>query len=149
MNEQNLIKPGDLTPSERRANASKAGKASGEARRRQKTFKQLAQLVLGLPPPNKKVKDLKAAGLSDDDITNKVAIVANLVKISQLENNPQAVAAVKVLLNVTGEDIATAELKLKKEEAKFKRAQQQSDEETALKKLDEVLERITKKDGAE
>lgn len=39
-NEQNLIKPSDLTPTERRENASKAGKASGEARRKRKTLRE-------------------------------------------------------------------------------------------------------------
>lgn len=39
-NDQNLIKPSDLTPNERRENASKAGKASGAARRARKTLKE-------------------------------------------------------------------------------------------------------------
>ena len=39
-NEQNLIKSSDLTPNERRKNASKAGKASGAARRARKTLKE-------------------------------------------------------------------------------------------------------------
>lgn len=45
-NEQNLIKPSDLTPNERRENASKAGKASGEARRARKTLKEELLLLL-------------------------------------------------------------------------------------------------------
>lgn len=149
INQQNLIPNSMRSKEEVKANSAKGGRASGEARRRKKTFKQLAQLVLSLPPSEEKVKELMAAGFADDDINNKVAVIANLIKISQLENNPQAVAAFKALVNVTGEDIATAEFKLKKEEAKFKKAQEQSDEETALKKLDEVLEHITKKDGTE
>ena len=45
-NEQNLIKPSDLTPNERRENASKAGKASGAARRARKTLKEELLLLL-------------------------------------------------------------------------------------------------------
>lgn len=45
-NEQNLIKPSDLTPNERRNNASKAGKASGAARRARKTLKEELLLLL-------------------------------------------------------------------------------------------------------
>lgn len=45
-NEQNLIKPSDLTPTERRENASKAGKASGAARRARKTLKEELLLLL-------------------------------------------------------------------------------------------------------
>ncbi len=45
-NEQNLINPSDLTPNERRENASKAGKASGAARRARKTLKEELLLLL-------------------------------------------------------------------------------------------------------
>ena len=45
-NEQNLIRNEDLTPSQRRANASKAGKASAEARRRRKTLKEELLILL-------------------------------------------------------------------------------------------------------
>lgn len=48
-NTQNLIKNEDLTPEQRRANASKAGKASVEAKRRRKTLREelLALLANG------------------------------------------------------------------------------------------------------
>ncbi len=48
-NTQNLIKNEDLTPEQRRANASKAGKASAEARKKRKTLKEelLALLANG------------------------------------------------------------------------------------------------------
>ena len=39
-NEQNLIRNEDLTPQERRERASKAGKASVEARRKRKTLRE-------------------------------------------------------------------------------------------------------------
>ena len=39
-NEQNLISNNERTPSERRENARKAGKASGEARRKRKTLRE-------------------------------------------------------------------------------------------------------------
>ena len=45
-NEQNLIQNSDRTPSERRANASKAGLASGEARRKRKALKEELLLLL-------------------------------------------------------------------------------------------------------
>ena len=45
-NEQNLIRNEDLTPTERRERASKAGKASVEARRRRKTLKEELELLL-------------------------------------------------------------------------------------------------------
>lgn len=45
-NEQNLIKNEDLTPEQRRNNASKAGKASGEARRRKKLLRECLEELL-------------------------------------------------------------------------------------------------------
>lgn len=48
-NEQNLIKSGDLTPKERRESASKAGKASAASRRRKKTMREAAQVILSMP----------------------------------------------------------------------------------------------------
>lgn len=45
-NSKNLIPNSARTPSERRANASKAGKASGEARRKRKALKELLEEAL-------------------------------------------------------------------------------------------------------
>lgn len=48
MNNENLLKMSELTPSERRRNASIAGKASGEARKRRKTQREYLQQALDL-----------------------------------------------------------------------------------------------------
>lgn len=45
-NEQNLLRPEDLTPKQRRENASKAGKASGEARRKKKLLRECLEILL-------------------------------------------------------------------------------------------------------
>ena len=45
-NNQNLIKNENLTPEQRKKNASKAGKASAEARKRRKTLKEELLLLL-------------------------------------------------------------------------------------------------------
>ena len=44
-----LVKNSDLTPQERRERASKAGKASVEARRKKKTLKELLDIALAMP----------------------------------------------------------------------------------------------------
>lgn len=56
-NEQNLIPNSKRTPKERRENASKAGKASVEARRRRKTLKEELLMLL-----------------SDGDTQNKISV---------------------------------------------------------------------------
>lgn len=48
-NADNLLKKDDLTAEQRRANASKAGKASGVARKRKKMLKELLMLALSQP----------------------------------------------------------------------------------------------------
>ena len=45
-NEENLIKNEDLTPEQRRANARKAGIASGIARARRKTMREMLEILL-------------------------------------------------------------------------------------------------------
>ena len=54
-NEKNLIKNEDLTPNERRKRASKAGKASGEARRKRKTLKEELVSLLETNNYNEKI----------------------------------------------------------------------------------------------
>ena len=54
-NEQNLIKNSERTPSERRELAVKAGKASGEARRKRRTLKEELLLMLEDPEIQKGV----------------------------------------------------------------------------------------------
>lgn len=51
-NEQNLVPNSARTPSERRRNARKAGIASGKARRRKKTLRELMELYGAMPDPD-------------------------------------------------------------------------------------------------
>lgn len=72
MNTENLIQNKNLTPSERRRNASKAGKASGIARRKKANLKKMFDTLLTSDVSNKDLKkQLKNMGL---DTTNEVAL---------------------------------------------------------------------------
>ena len=71
-NEQNLVRNEDRTPSQRRENARKAGKASGKARQERKTFREGLLLLLNEP-----LKD-KAGNPTTN--TTQDAIIAALVK---------------------------------------------------------------------
>ena len=89
-NEQNLKPNSERTPSERRENARKAGKASGKKRREQKTLKEELLLLLAEGDTQKKISlaviqkalkgDLKAFELIRDT-TGQKAI--EKVEISQ------------------------------------------------------------------
>lgn len=73
-NEQNLVKGDEIhkfTPEE----ASRGGKASGEARRRKRMIKDNIELLLSLPIKNDNMKkQLKALGIDDDEMTNQMAM---------------------------------------------------------------------------
>lgn len=60
-NEQNLLKPEDLTPKQRRENASKAGKASGEARRKKKLLRECLEILLEKEITDKKGETMSGA----------------------------------------------------------------------------------------
>ena len=63
MNNQNLKSNDERTPSERRENARKAGKASGEARRVKRTLKQELEMLLELSNKGKTNQELISIGL--------------------------------------------------------------------------------------
>lgn len=78
----NLINPAtDRTTDERRESATKAGKASGEARRRKKTFAAGLRAILDMPARDPQTLEaLKALGLE-----GTVRDVLNLAQIKQAE----------------------------------------------------------------
>lgn len=75
-NINNLVPNENRTPEERRANATKAGIASGVARRRKKTMKEAMDLLLSLPVKDDKVKkQIAALGINPDEVDNQMAMV--------------------------------------------------------------------------
>ena len=80
-NEQNLIKNEDLTPSQRRKNASKAGKASAKKRQQNKTFKEIINKFLEGQVTNKELKEqMVKFGFADNEVSNKSCAVFALWK---------------------------------------------------------------------
>lgn len=88
-NEKNLIRNEDLTPSQRRANASKAGKASGEARRKKKLLRECLEILL-----EKEMTDKKG-----ETMTGAEALSAKLFKEAMKGN----VKAFEVLRDTAGQ----------------------------------------------
>lgn len=76
MTKGRLIKNSDLTPQERRERASKAGKASVEARRQKKALKELLDIALAMPS-------------GEGTETNAETIVASLIR-SAIEGDVKA-----------------------------------------------------------
>nr|DAI24498.1 MAG TPA: hypothetical protein [Caudoviricetes sp.] len=75
-NIQNLIKNEDLTPEQRRKNASKAGKASAKKRRQNKTFKEIITRFLDGQVSDERLKQqMIEFGFADKEVSNKSCAV--------------------------------------------------------------------------
>lgn len=80
-NEQNLIKNEDLTPEQRRRNASKAGKASAKKRQQNKTFKEIINKFLDGQVSDERLKQqMIDFGFADKEVSNKSCAVFALWK---------------------------------------------------------------------
>lgn len=80
-NIQNLIKNEDLTPEQRRKNASKAGKASAKKRQQNKTFKEIISRFLNGQVSDEKLKQqMIKFGFADKEVSNKSCAVFALWK---------------------------------------------------------------------
>lgn len=80
-NEQNLIKNEDLTPKQRRENASKAGKASAKKRQQNKTFKEIINKFLdGQVTDDRLKQQMVEFGFADEEVSNKSCAVFALWK---------------------------------------------------------------------
>ena len=115
-NERNLAPNSARTPSERRENASKAGIASGKARRRKKSLKQKMQLLLSLPAADTDRTELTIMGVDPDDMDNEMVLVKALF-IAAAAGDTRAFDRIQ---DVLGRSVAREELALKKQEAKRK-----------------------------
>lgn len=104
-NEKNLIPNNQRTPSERRENARKAGKASGEARRAKKTMREYADFLLSLQVSDRrKWNKLARAGIPPEGCDNKMLAVFALMQAAQSGD----VQAMKELRSIIGEDNSAA-----------------------------------------
>lgn len=80
-NEQNLIRNEDLTPKQRRENASKAGKASAKKRQQNKTFKEIINKFLDGQVTDERLKEqMVEFGFADKEVSNKSCAVFALWK---------------------------------------------------------------------
>lgn len=69
-NNQNLISLATRTTEEKREIGKKGGKASGEARRKKKSFRELISMISDLPVTDSKLsKQLEEMGIKKEDIT--------------------------------------------------------------------------------
>lgn len=105
-NERNLMQYRSSTPNERRENASKAGKASGEARRRKANLRQTMNSILTSEVDIPEwTPILEALGL---DSTLETVISAAMVR-EAMNGNVKAYMAIKDVLGQTSKSDADLE----------------------------------------
>lgn len=100
-NEQNLIKNSELTPSERRENAKKAGVASGKSRRKKANLKKAFETILqaDVASPNVK-KQLEDLGF---DTTNEMALAMVMMQ-KAMKGNVRAFEQISKLTTTDAKD---------------------------------------------
>ena len=105
-NEKNLVAQNKRTKSEQRRIASKGGKASGEARRKKKQFKDCMIQLLDMDVSDmRKYNKLARMGYGVEDINNKQLLTVALFAEAAKGN----VAAFKEVKGLIGEDNATGD----------------------------------------
>lgn len=97
----NLVPLSKRTKSEQRAIAAKAGKASGEARRKRKALKEYAEMVLSLSPDQKTKDELESMGIAAEDATNGLALVLATYK-KAIKGDPKCI---NIMREMAGERI--------------------------------------------
>lgn len=114
-NTKGLAQNKNLTPKERRNNASKAGKASVESRKKRKTERELAMMILEAAIADEDDKrELSDFGITGEEATYYALILVQLIKKALKGDIP----AIKELRNIIGTDNAAKDIELRKEEAK-------------------------------
>lgn len=79
-NSKNLVKNSELTPTERREKASKAGKASAEARRKKKTMKEVLEFMMYHSELSPALKQrLADEGIEEGDMNHQLVITRSLI----------------------------------------------------------------------
>ena len=102
-NEKNLIVNSERTPRERKEQAKKAGKASGEARRQKKTMRELTKSIMDttISTQQKNVRaTLAMMGLEENDMTYQAAVVVRLMQRAMVDGDTQAI---RLIGELTGE----------------------------------------------
>lgn len=140
MNDENLLKPNDLTSSELRERARKGGKASGRARREKANLRKLAQQVL-----DDSYKD--SAG---NEYTGAELFVRGLVSNLANPDGKNWSKTMDLLISLTGAGKSKEEIEALKAQAKLTMAKvdlMTGADTSAIDKLDEILKEM--RDNAE
>lgn len=118
-NEENLIPVTKRTKSEAREISKKGGQASGAARRKKKSMKQVANYLLSLPVVEELQEEMIQSGIASDEADNQTALVFSMMQRAIKGN----VTAAQFIANITGSTAMTEaereKIKLEKKRLKL------------------------------
>jgi hypothetical protein len=133
-NEQNLKLFTELTEKERREMARKAGKASGEARRRKRDMKESIEALFAMQTSDKYIKAFKKQGFDvPENLTNEQAMAVSMVAKSIAGDT----RAANLVMDILGEKHHD---KMKERELELREKQANDMKSEALTRLDSILE---------
>lgn len=99
-NQQNLIPNSERTPNQRREQAQKAGIASGEARRKKKTMRDAARMLMDMKVTGNNKENLQKMGFAEEDQNYQSAVVARLMQKAVVDADT---SAIRLLGELTGD----------------------------------------------
>ncbi len=121
-NEENLIPVTKRTKNEAREISKKGGQASGAARRKKKSMKQVANYLLSLPVVEELQEEMIQSGIAIDETDNQTALVFSMMQRAIKGN----VTAAQFIANITGSTAMTEaereKIKLEKKRLKLEEA---------------------------
>jgi len=124
LNEKNLIPAAHKFTVEER---SRAGRKSGEARRKKRDMKAKMKLLLELPCQNcSDFNNASELGIDIEEIDNEMVLLVGLFNRAKTGD----VQAIREIRNIAGIDIPSAELEIRKKELKLKEESMQKNEPT-------------------
>ena len=141
-NEDNLIPNNERSPSEVRENGRKGGIASGEARRRKKTMRELAVIVNSLPLSSKNKTQLPD-GIKEDEMTFQMGFI---IKVYQqaLKGDTRAMKLWVELSNTLDEE--RNKLEIKKLKAEIKKLNDDASASTNIEDLTPLANMLKEED---
>ena len=140
--EENLIPNNERSPSEVRENGKKGGIASGEARRRKKTMRELAVIVNSLPLSSKN-KAQMPDGIKEDEMTFQMGFI---IKVYQqaLKGDTKAMKLWVELSNTLDEE--RNKLEIKKLKAEIKKLNDDASSSTNIEDLTPLANMLKEED---
>ena len=141
--EDNLIPNNERSPNEVRENGRKGGIASGEARRRKKTMRELAVIVNSLPLSSKNKAQLPD-GIKEDEMTFQMGFI---IKVYQqaLKGDTKAMKLWVDLSNTLDEE--RNKLEIKKLKAEIKKLNDDASASTNIEDLTPLADMLKEEDN--